>query len=329
MRRISYAGGAYAFAASLTPLRRFFRYPSKDAHVGDMSRVVIARNELVRDGAFTIKGDAVMKLLDGALEAFFEKTPAVEVWRDLFSPRDIVGIKINCLAGRGLSTRPELVEAIIERLLSAGVPKNHIIVWDRLNDDLERAGYKVRTEREDIRYIGNDYSGYDTKLRVFGSIGSLVSRVVTDICTALINVPVLKDHGIVGVTLGLKNYFGAIHNPNKYHDSIGDPYVADVNMIPELRRKTRLTICDGITAQYEGGPPHMPQWSWPYNGLLVAGDMVALDTVGWRILEEKRREMGMPSLAEIGREPTYIATAADESHKLGTNAMEHIERIYV
>jgi uncharacterized protein (DUF362 family) len=125
----------------------------------------------------------------------------------------------------------------------------------------------------------------------------------------------------------LKNFFGAIHNPNKYHGNACDPYVADVYMLPPIQQKVRLTICDATTAQYEGGPSYMPQWAWPYNGLLVAHDPVALDYVGWQIIERKRGEKGMKSLQALGRAPNYIATAADLRHKLGTNVPERIERV--
>jgi uncharacterized protein (DUF362 family) len=145
----------------------------------------------------------------------------------------------------------------------------------------------------------------------------------------VINLPVLKDHGIAGVTLALKNMFGAIHNPNKYHPNAGNPYVADVNMLPAIRQKVRLSICDATTAQYEGGPTYMPQWTWPYGGLLVARDPVALDTVGWRIIEQKRAERGMKPLKEMQREPAYIATAADAQHRLGVNDPNRIERVEV
>ncbi len=93
--------------------------------------------------------------------------------------------------------------------------------------------------------MGNDVLGYETAtLPVYGSAGSLLSKTLTQLCDAVINLPVLKDHGIVGVTMALKNMFGAIHNPNKYHPNAGDPYVADVNMLPAIRQKVRLTICD-------------------------------------------------------------------------------------
>jgi uncharacterized protein (DUF362 family) len=105
--------------------------------------------------------------------------------------------------------------------------------------------------------------------------------------------------------------------------------VADVNAMPAIRQKVRLTICDAITAQYEGGPSYMPQWSWASNSLLVAQDPVALDSVGWQIIEQKRAEKGLKPLKDVKREPRYIATAADAKHNLGTNDPARIERVEV
>ena len=59
---------------------------------------------------------------------------------------------------------------------------------------------------------------------------------------------------LFGVTIALKSMFGAIHNPNKYHMNVGNPYVADVFMLPPIRQKVRLHICDATTAQYGAGP---------------------------------------------------------------------------
>jgi len=278
--------------------------------------VVEAVSAAVRNANRSILADGVSRLLDTAMEAFFE-VEAVSAWRACVKPTDVVGLKINALAGRGLSTHVELVEAICERLQQAGVRADHIIIWDRMNRDLERAGFKIVTTGKGPLCYGNDVSGYSDAIFEFGLAGSRISRIVTDRCTALINVPILKDHGIVGASVGMKNFFGAIDNPNKYHDANGDPYVADVNMFAPILSKHRLTICDALTAQYEGGPPFMAQWCWAMNTLLVSRDMVAMDRIGWEILEEKRKQMKLPSLKQVGREPTYILTAADSQHRLG------------
>ena len=286
------------------------------------SRVVIAREPKLDTARLP-------KLLDRAMQAYFSCDSPVEAWKRIVRPNEVVGLKVNCLAGKGISTNVPLVDAICERLRQAGVPAGNIVIWDRLNDDLDSAGFSVATRAGRIRCAGNDVLGYEDELSVFGSAGSLMAKALTRVCDVVINLPVLKDHGIVGATLALKNMFGAIHNPNKYHINTGDPYVPDVYMLPPVRRKVRLAICDGITAQYEGGPSYMPQWTWPYRGLLVAEDPVALDYTGWQIIEQKRAEKGMKSLKDAGREPRYIATAADPQHRLGTNDPRQIERVEV
>jgi uncharacterized protein (DUF362 family) len=145
----------------------------------------------------------------------------------------------------------------------------------------------------------------------------------------LINLPVLKDHDGAGVTIALKNMYGVIHNPNKYHPNGCNPYVADLNMLPEIRSKMRLTICDATTAMYEGGPGFKPEHSWNANTLLVSTDPVALDHMGWQMIERKRAEKGLKTLKAEEREPSYIATAADAEHRLGTNDAKKISLVEV
>lgn len=289
------------------------------------SKVVISRDPELRTSGRGIDSNRLLKVLDRAVQAIYDRDSAVEAWKQVVRPDEVVGLKVNCLAGRGISTNVALVQAICDRLRQAGVPAKNIVIWDRLNSDLESAGFRVSTHYGRIRCFGNDKLGYDDRLLVYGSAGSLVCKTLTHVCDAVINLPVLKDHGIAGVTIALKNFFGAIHNPNKYHVNVGNPYVADVNMFPPIRRKLRLTICDAITAEYQGGPSYMPQWIWPFNGLIVSRDPVALDYTGWQIIKRKRAEKGMKSLKELKREPVYIATAADARHRLGTNDPNRID----
>ena len=289
------------------------------------ARVVIVQSDSVRTTKNRFDAQVVEKVLDEGLRALFHGGTSTSIWRQLFSSEDVVAIKLNCIAGRGLSSNKEVVRAIVSGLRSAGVKSENIILFDRMGQDLRRAGYRISTVRGQVRCVGNDRIGYSRDLLMHKSIGSMVSRVVSEYATAIINVPVLKDHGIAGVSIGMKNFFGVIHNPNKYHINACDPYVADLCSHPWIKDKLRLTICDALTAQFEGGPPYMPQWAWPFNGLLISQDMVALDYVGWQIIEKKRKQAGLKSLREVGREPKYILTAADQDHRLGVANLKSIE----
>jgi uncharacterized protein (DUF362 family) len=289
-----------------------------DSQSINKSKIVIARDSNLQPNQNQIDTDRLINLLDTGMQAYFGEDSVLKSWKKVVQPGEVIGLKVNCLSGPG-GTHRELVEAMCERLLKAGIKADQIIIWDRLNEDLENGGFKIVYRGNQIKCFGNDAAGFSSDFEIFGSAASLVSKTIAQLCDGVINVPVLKDHGIAGLTMSLKNMFGAIHNPNKYHLNVGDPYIADVYMLPSIRKKVRLTICDTINAQYEGGPSFMPHWTWPYNGLLFGTDPVALDYQGWQIIEDERLKHQLKSLKESGREPTYISTAADAKHRLGTN----------
>ncbi len=233
-----------------------------------------------------------------------------ESWRALFRPSDRVAIKVNGLGGPRIATSPRVSQAIAQGLMDVGLEPKQILIWDRSGRELRDAGYAIREDKGPLCY-GTDRAGYEPVPRMHGSIGSCYSQILTRWATALVNVPVLKDHDLSGVSLSMKNLYGVIHNPNKYHDSGCSPYLADLLGSQEIQGKLRLIVCDGHRAQCQGGPAHVAKWVWPYRGLLVGMDPVALDALGTRILEERRREMGLPTLAEAGRPAVHIQAAQE------------------
>ncbi len=285
----------------------------------EKSRVVVAHDAMLRGVGTTVDSHRMLGLLDRAMQALFDRDNPIETWKKLVRPGETVGLKVNALGGRGFSSNLQLVEAICERLQEAGIKANDIVVWDRDSDELEHAGFHVSTGGSRVQNFGTDRVDYEQELVTHGSVGSRLSKILTQRCNVLINVPVLKDHDGAGVSIALKNMYGVIHNPNKYHPNGCNPYIADLNMLPEIRTKMRLTICDATTASYEGGPGYKPEYSWKNNALMVSQDPVALDYTGWQIIERKRAEKGLKTLEGDSRPPHYIATAADAQHRLGTN----------
>jgi uncharacterized protein (DUF362 family) len=328
-RRRTFLGFIIPFITSL-PFLPFLKQKGEAGEVssikvtspaGDKARVVILQREgMVRGGAVDI--NLAKKMVnEGVCHVTGNSLPS-GAWRKLFTPKDTVGIKVNCLGGKGASTHPELVMAVVEDLRIAGVPDRNIIIWDRLTSELESLGLKINRQGEGVRCFGTD-SNYEPNVEEVGSVGSYFSSILSRQCTALINMPVLKDHDLSGVSLSLKNLYGAIHNPNKYHDNNCDPYIADLNSHPLIRKKLRLIICDGITGMYNGGPGFKPQGSWPFQGIILSRDPVALDRVGCEIIEAKRKEKGLPGLKEVGRDPKHIMSAFKKG--LGIGDMKRIE----
>ena len=297
------------------------------------SRVIVARDPMLRGGGATVDARRMEALLDRAMLALFSRdrpagTP-VEAWKRLVRPGQTVSLKVNTLGGRGISTNLQLVEAVCERLQQAGTKAADIVVWDRDSDEMERAGFRLSMGGNRVQCFGTDRVDYEQDLAAYGSVGSRLSKILTRRSDVLINLPVLKDHDGAGVTIALKNMYGVIHNPNKYHPNGCNPYIADLNMLPQIRSRMRLTICDATTAMYEGGPGFKPQFSWRYNGLLVSQDPVALDATGWQTIERKRAENGLRTLEAEQRAPRYIATAADRTHRLGNSDRQKITTVEV
>ncbi|MBD3169750.1 MAG: DUF362 domain-containing protein, partial [candidate division Zixibacteria bacterium] len=234
-----------------------------------------------------------------------------------------------CVAGRSMSSSPVLCGALINILAENNIEKDNIVVWERSERELERAGYPVNREGRGPKIIANDTPGigYHNDFSVFGTVGSLVTRVLTDRVDYHVNFPILKDHSIAGLSGGLKNFYGAVHNPNKYHDPNCNPYAADMYCLPEIKRKNKLTIMDCFRIQYNGGPSFRSKYALDSNIILMSEDPVALDTVALELLENHRKLNGLDSLKDAGRYPEYLVTAADDEHKLGVHDKKYIEKV--
>jgi len=320
------AGAIVAGVGGLAPLEAA---PAKGA--GAKSKVVIARDAMLYGQSSTPGSSRVQKLLDHAMQSFYRTSDPVTPWKKLVRPGEVVGLKINTLGGPALSSNLLLIAAISERLKQAGVKASDIVIWDNTNEALDHAGYRLSNDGNGERILGSDdkSAGYEERSTVYASVNSRFSKLLTRTCDCMINVPILKDHSLAGVTLAMKNMYGVIHNPGDLHGKDCSPYIADLNVLPEIKSKFRLVICDAMTACYEGGPGFNPQYAWKYNGLMVATDPVALDYTGWQIIERKRKEVGLKTLEEVGRPPKYIAVAADAQHRLGTNDPKRIAQVEV
>ena len=278
----------------------------------------------------------VSEMIDRAMMKLTGLDSAKEAWKDFVLPTDIVGIKINPLAGKQLSTHRIIVDKIIEGLYGAGVLRNQIIIWDRFESHLINAGYEINQSDRGVRCFASDSEavGYDDEvfyetekdIRVRRENGSIVSRytnLLTKELTVVINVPVMKHHGIAGVSGCLKNLaFGSVDNTHRFHSNPlnCNPAIADIYAHTVLKDKVVLNIVDGLLAAFDGGPTYDPDGVWQYGGILVSQDPVALDQIVYQTVEEKRKELELPSISRISK---YIRSASRMD--LGTNDLDEVD----
>jgi len=107
--------------------------------------------------------------------------------------------------------------------------------------------------------------------------------------TAIINTRPLRTHNWSGLGTCIKNLIMFVPRPQEYHGDSCAPLGA-LWKLPELEGKVRLNILVMLTPQFHGVGPHSfsKEYVWPYGGLIVGVDPVAVDATGARILRTKR-----------------------------------------
>lgn len=215
-----------------------------------------------------------------------------DAWSELipYQEGDQVAIKFNfnnsssCGGGddQGIDGYSETANAVIDGLVSIGVPPEDIWIYDAMHRVVPDR-FIEGIDNQDVQFFGGtgaicdgnyhntslvdpgsvDVSGFSCDA---GNLGEDVIRPSLVLVEAehLINIPLFKSHGSY-VTLALKNHYGSVYydlNDNmsmhKYFESEDggcdletENVLADINNNPHIRDKTRLVIGEGIF-----GNPH-------------------------------------------------------------------------
>ncbi len=295
------------------------------------SRVIEVHDAKCVSGGRRVDKGAVKRMLRRGMERL---TGTTRPWSEFLSPKDRVGLKINTLGRPLLVTHRELVQAMVEELTAFGIAENHIIVWDRWEHHMTAGGYTLNKSDRGVRCYGTEGRGvavekldpdvayrseFDTPEDREGGTSSLLSSIFTKECDKVINLAILKDHNSSGYTMCLKNLaYGLCNNNSRFHRSphIG-PFIADFCAQPLVREKVVLHLIDGLEGCYDRGPvPENPRFLFTPRTIWLGTDPVALDAVGYRVLDAKRIEKGLPRLKDSeafagGRRPVdHIDLAA-------------------
>jgi len=289
-----------------------------------MSKVVVVKYpEAEKKGRYS--REEYRLILQAGLKQLSGETSTYQAVKKTI-PNGTIGMKTNCLTGRFFSTPPELIDALADLLTTNNhIKDNQLVIWERTNRELKEAGYKLNASSFGRRCLGTDTNGvgYGSNFETYGEVSTRLSRIMTDTVDMNINLPVLKDHSLAGLSGGLKNMYGAICNPNKFHDNHCSPYAAHVSALETIKSKNRLTIIDAARVQYNGGPGFMSEYLADYGGIIMSTDPVSADRIGLEILERLRSENKLPNLEQAGREVKYLQIGEDIG--LGTADMSKIE----
>jgi len=278
------------------------------------SRLVVVEEESATSGS-TIDSEAVQVMVDSAVRVLALKDDVGTAWMSFMphlGPESIIAIKVNGI-NTAMPTHPQVTYAVVESLKKIsfdGEPfaENNIVIFDRGAPPLSESGYALNSSDTGVRCIETPTVGYSQETYDVGGRSQRLSKIVTEMADYIINLSVLKNHGIAGATLCLKNHYGSCDKPGNLHSRNADPYIGALNALHPIREKQCLNICDALLGVRSGGPGGRPQFA--ANKLVVGQDIVAVDYWGRKILEEN----DCATLAAA----SHIDTAAAK-YGLGTN----------
>ncbi len=288
------------------------------------------------------QAEPIRKMMEKGMTALTGAPGWTDAWRTFFEKGDVVGIKVCPVGGPKLCSDAAVLHNILNGLNEAGVPARDIIVFNRYRQETYAAGIDkwapsgVRLEFASEAYnnVQLDMQGYDPDHYMEMAIvkpgenindpryrRSHVCKVVTRQINKFINLPVLKHHQSAGVTIALKNMsHGMVNNVNRSHltptSNVCGIFIPSVVSLPVIREKAVLHICDAVKASYHGGPGGRPQYIWEHKTMYFSTDPVALDKTGLKVIDARRAEAGMASIA--------LSKPDDDSHYLNCQ-VEHIE----
>jgi uncharacterized protein (DUF362 family) len=321
-----------------TPLLFFKHRPIHRGTPGRYPGRVVAMRHSNCTVNYQFQRAPIQQMVRSGLTALTGKKNYVAAWREFVHRGDIVGIKVNPNGNDATRSSPEVILEIIDGLIRAGVARDHIIVYERYAELLKRFdGWFpswVQTANAAPAYTEDQtgIKGYDIAHYVDLPLPgqdpmrsrSYAAEFITRRVTKLINLAVLKNHNGAGVTLALKNLsHGLVNNVNRSHPGTANyltQFIPAVVSMPVIREKAVLHIIDGVHGIYESGPNGRDQYNFVHKTMYFATDAVALDRVGWRVIDAKRVEMGLPVAAEsqpfVNRagplqQPQYIEAAAE------------------
>jgi len=275
----------------------------------------------------TLVPEAIRQMLDASIAKLTGLNDPNQAWGALFNPSERIAIKVNTIHNSQFWTHVPLAMAVAACLQEIGVPPEQIVVFDRRTDELENAGFTSNRHEPGVRLFGTDghYATWDgidpAGWRVEGLYVSL-SNILLE-CDALINVPILKEHDMSGVSFAMKNHYGTFDRPNDFYQ--GERMrrgLAGLNALPLIRERTRLIIGDALEIV-------RIDWESAVTGdsILMSFDPVAHDTVGLQLLTEAAIAEGRNPEAAINLASGWLEYGAELG--IGTNDPDNMELVEV
>ena len=193
-------------------------------------------------------------------------------------------------------TNPEVVKTLVELVLEAGAKK--AVVIDNTTNQAKRC-YVRSGIQEAVKQAGGDMLFVDDyRVKKAALKGEWIKEweILLDVVESdkIINVPIAKHHSLCRLTLGGKNWLGAVGGArNQFHQDL-DKAVVDLAAF----FKPRLTVLDAYRILVRNGPQGGRVSDTELRKTVVAGtDPVAVDAFGCSLFDLAPRDLPYLALA--------------------------------
>ena len=264
---------------------------------------------------FKVNQSSLQAMIATGLKRVTGRADPNQAWHSLLAEDDVIALKFNRIASRGLGTNRAVACALLSSLYRAGFSAENIMLvgLDELPD--EAAGTRPCP-----------YGWQDQDVDFFCDRDYLPRWL--DEVTAIINVPSIMDDNIVALRCCLVNLsLPLLKQPARLYINAGDPFIADIYNLDQIRDKVRLHIANGLRILYYGGPEIKQVFVYEHGSLLFSTDPVALDQIALQLILRARRTMTLPVKVDSKLTCDYLKTA--EACGLGNNDLNNVDYHFI
>ncbi len=214
---------------------------------------------------------------------------------------DVVLIKPNMGWDRtpqqAANTNPYVMAALVKMAFDAGAKR--VKVMDNTCNDARRCYVNSGVQKETKKYGATVLHVEDFRIKKMKIGGDVIKdwEVYKDFveCDCLINVPILKHHSLSKLTLGMKNWLGAIGGRRwVLHQNINTTMVDLAAFF-----KPKLTVLDSYRILLRNGPQGGSLGDVKTVKKVTAGvDPIAVDSMGVKIFSGKRQDFEFLSIGK-------------------------------
>jgi hypothetical protein len=245
----------------------------------------------------------IRRMVELGVQAVGGTNNTAAAWRRFIKTNDVVGFRVISSPGAISGTRPAVVEALIESLISTGHPARQIVIWDKRARDLILAGYPELATRLGVRWEATEEVGWDesrfydnatigrlligdlefpVRERANAGRKSFVSRLLTRDVTKIIPVTPLLSHSLLGVNGQIASLsLGAVDNTMRFEQEGARlaEFLPEICALDDIYPRVAFGVTDALICQYRGEERTYLHYAVTLNQLRFSTDPVALDAL--------------------------------------------------